>query len=159
MTEIEASLLGAVIGGAIGVVGTYVGSVYLSKRQEFNRAAIVFHSEFADILSCLRLNAENGIGKKELIFKIINTQALARYERAVILFEPFIDDGALDNFRMAWKNCKEYMQKAENEWADSKNPADTEWIRHFVVSTDDGLNLNQKYLEHINNLLSYAKRK
>lgn len=134
-------------------------SIKVLQLTEFNKAAADFRAAFTEVLFYLRQNTENGIGKKELIFKIINTKDLICYERAVIVFEPFINDGDMNNFRTAWKNCKEYMQKTENEWADSKNPADTEWIRHLVVSTDKGLNLNQEYLKHIEDLLEYAKRK
>ncbi len=166
MSDIGGVILGALIAGPITyfyskklILQTHQKAIESNRITEFNKAAATFHAEFSDVLFYLRQNIEKSIGNKKLIFQIINTKDLVRYERAVVLFEPFVDDRYLHSFRTAWRNCKEYIKATEEQWADSENPADTEWAKHLAVSSDKELNLNQKYLEHIKALLEYAKRK
>lgn len=162
MTATEATILAAiigVIGGAIGVIGTYIGAIRNIKRQEFNRAAAYFHDAFADVQFFLRQNIGKNIGTKKFIFHIINTKDLAKYERAISLFEPFLSDVEAGRFNRKWADYKRYMKATEEQWADNENPANTSFEKHLAVNSDLKLNLNQKYLDHIEDLLEYAKRK
>lgn len=65
MTDAEATLVagisGAIIGGVIGVIGTYIGSIRISQQQRFvdagRRLREAFHDEMATLRSDRHVNA------------------------------------------------------------------------------------------------------
>lgn len=159
-------ILGALLAGPITyyysqklIAQTHQNAIEAIHITEFNKAAAAFHAEFADVIFYLRRNIEDPKRSKKYIFSIINTKDLIRYERALIIFEPFLDRRQIEGFRQTWKAYKDDMKACEQEHANPDDPANTDWISHYVATSHEGLNLNQKYLGHINSLLEYAKQK
>ena len=91
MTDIQATLIagigGAIIGGAIGIIGTYLGTVKITKRQEFNKAADIFRADFIDEIFMLRKNIISG---DTFISNIITDSIYIRHEKSKIIFESFL---------------------------------------------------------------------
>ena len=149
MTDIQATLIagigGAIIGGAIGIIGTYLGTVKITKRQEFNKAADIFRADFIDEIFMLRKNIISG---DTFISNIITDSIYIRHEKSKIIFESFLTNKELSGFNKAWedyKNCENNFFLSNQSY----HPADISNRKEF----------SRFYLNHIEILLNYAKPK
>jgi len=158
MTEVQAIIVGGIIGGIMGIGGTYFGyplTRYMNletiRIAEFNKAAAVFRAAFIDTIFLLRRNIETG---GQFVDKIITLESLIAHEKAKIIFEPFLPDSVLDGFTTAWSG---YQNCENNYYIATKHPS-----RHPVfhpTSIKSRKDFSQYYLSHIENLLEYAKPK
>jgi hypothetical protein len=58
MTDVQATLLGALLGGIIGVVGTYLGAIRIANRQFLIDAATKLREAFRDELATVQAPGE-----------------------------------------------------------------------------------------------------
>jgi hypothetical protein len=141
-------LSGSVVGGIIVYVfKTFVEhelaayrSIEAIRATEFAKGAASFRAAFVDVIFILRQNIE-GV-HHELIPKIFTKETLIAHEKAKILFEPFLDKNTLIRFNNAWE---EYIKCPVNYGTINSNPSSAEE--------------SQNCLNHIENLLLYAKMK
>jgi hypothetical protein len=144
MTEVQSTLLGAIIGGIIGICATYYGNrlarsatMETIKITEFNKAASLFRATFVNEIFLLRRDIATGDKK---ITHLFPSEVLVVHEKAKIMFEPFLNGEILHRFNIAWE---EYKNCEYNYYATFSNERDQ---RSF----------NQYCLDHICNLLSYT---
>ncbi len=153
VAEISKYLAGGTVGGILGyLLKTQIDHRLAIARNyevitinEFNKAAAVFRAEFVNEIFMLRKNIVSG---DEFVSRIITDETFIRHEKARIIFEPFINISDLSGFSTAWekyKNC-EYSFFSQ---ASTYNPANIINRKEF----------SQFYLNHINDLLYFAKPK
>jgi hypothetical protein len=114
MTEIQATILGAIIGailgGGIGVVGTYFGAVNISNRERkvklFNDTAEALR--IALIKTIQRLDFHKGA------FTIIKEDFII-HDELRRRFELCLDDNAINGFKKAWDNYKYWHDNIANQ--------------------------------------------
>ena len=106
---------------------------------EFNKGAAAFRAAFVDTIFLLRRHKE---GASSLIRKIITDSVIVEQEKAKILFEPFLSKTDLPAFNVAWDT---YINSRLNYGDINSNP----------TKVEEG----QFCLDHIDNLLAYAKPK
>lgn len=153
IAELGKYLSGGIIGGVLGyLLKTQIDHRLAIARNyetirvtEFNKAAAVFRAEFVNEIFMLRKNITSG---DEFVSRIITDETIIRHEKARIIFGPFIDASDLSGFNEAWekyKNCEyNYFSQAQ-----TYNPANITNRKEF----------SQVYLNHIENLLEFAKPK
>lgn len=112
MTEVEASLLGAIIGGAIGVIGTYFGTIQTAKKNRRADANIVFYESFRKVLRDLGTTA-NPLPE---ISGIINHH-IGDHTSAMFRFKFFLPKDERRCFLTAWEEY--YNQYKSQAFADN----------------------------------------
>ncbi len=150
MTEVEATLWGAIIGGGIGIVSAFFGYLWnrrvtreSNKITEFNKAATAFYAAFLDEIIFLEETKPEDVPIK-LIERTTKANMLEQksidmsHRKAMIMFRPYIDKSDLVGFDTAWEayhnwTLPQYSKRAHEE----KN--------YFKT--------------HLNDLLKYAKPK
>ncbi len=96
MNEFYAAILGIITGGIV----TYFVSYFLLKKQRSLEAAAKFREAFSEEIAKCKYT-------KEAEIKSILIKAMIKHEKAVILYEPFINKSKIDNFRRTWdKYCE-----------------------------------------------------
>ncbi len=160
MTEVEATLwgavLGAVIGGTIGFVGAYYSykwnrsvSLEAIRIAEFNKAAASFYTAFLDDVILIE-----DTDPKEVSVKLIQRVSIERrlkeanelktetmgvkHRKAMIMFRPYIDKPDLPGFDAAWSK---YHQ----------------WTKYY--GDDKSTEIEYDFKSHLYSLLEYAKPK
>ena len=107
-----ATLAGAVIGGIIGIAGTYLGSVYLVKKQRFfdagQRLREAFHAELAILCDPSDTSDPTDILKA----------AFKKHLSAVAEFRYILSCCRLDGFNKAWREyhcyentCDQFLEQ------------------------------------------------
>jgi hypothetical protein len=135
-------------GGIVGYLGRQLLEHKLAiirnfetiKATEFNKAASEFRAAFVDAIFALRNNARYG---KKRAGDIVMEPVVIAHEKAKIMFEPFVPASELASFNAIWEKYRygERNQTEENQ----DNPA----LRK---------ELSQIYLNHIDELLKFAKK-
>jgi hypothetical protein len=148
-----------------GVVGVIIG--YLFKTQidhrlavarnfeviranEFNKAAATFRVTFLEQMYSLRKNAITG---EIRVSHILDDSVWALHEKAKIMFEPFLEESTIVGFNTAWKkyqDTEDYHDKAMKQGFIPKCNYSEDIFRR---------QLSQFYLDHIYELLEFAKPK
>jgi hypothetical protein len=147
MENTIAAILGAIVGGIIGIFSTLCAtrsarstSLEVIRITGFNKAAATFRVAFVNVIFALRQNIEGR--REEMTIKIITNEVLVIQEKAKILFEPFLAKSDTERFNDAWgkyAGCRYSYQK------DNNNP-------------DPQIKEESQYcLNHIKALLIYAK--
>jgi hypothetical protein len=85
-----------VIGALIGALATLAAARLTWQRQSFNEAAAVFRAAFVEEMYRLRRGNVDA-------FLVLTDEALARHERAKIIFEPFLPSRARAALERDWK--------------------------------------------------------
>ncbi|OQZ02747.1 MAG: hypothetical protein B6D34_10305 [Candidatus Brocadia sp. UTAMX1] len=114
MNEIQATIfsgiVGAILGGVIGVVGTYFGAVKISDRERkiklFNDTAETLR--IALIKTIQRLDIQKGA------FTIIKEDFLI-HDELRRRFELCLDDAAIDGFNKVWDKYKYWHDNIANQ--------------------------------------------
>ncbi len=151
-----------IIFSAGGVVGSLAGfllehrlsrsrGIELIQITDFNKAAAIFRVALVDEIYLLRKNIING---NTFIDTIITDNTYIGHEKAKIIFEPFLADTEMTGFNNDWdkyKNCKTnyYLAQTPPSKHPVFHPVDVESRKDFSIY----------YLNHIENLLNYAKPK
>lgn len=108
MTEAIAAILGAIVGGIIGIVSSHFASkesrsIALDsiKITEHNRAAAKLRSAFAPVQARIKLVGED---KYQAVCNILIdlTPVLAA---AIEEFRPFVPEGKRSEYQEAWEDC------------------------------------------------------
>ena len=109
MTEAQMALVGAFIGGAIGIIGSIIGSkmsrsstMEAVRMTEFNKAAAIFRTAFIEQLRELKsvIHPENL--DVDFVYTLIEN-AIVDHEMAFIGFEPYLSWPVLTSYHDAWK--------------------------------------------------------
>ena len=87
MTEILAAILGAIV----GFIGTYFTSTSLFSKQRKLEAASKFREKFSDEIAACK-------SKDKFSIKNVTVNAMLKHEKAVILFEPFLEKSKINDF-------------------------------------------------------------
>lgn len=149
MENTIATILGAIVGGIIGIFSTLYAtrsarstSLEGIRITEFNKASATFSVSFVDVIFALRQNTEGKM--KEMTTKIITNEVLVNQEKAKILFEPFLAKSDIGRFNDAWD---EYASCRYNYQKDNNNP-------------DPQIKEESQYcLSRVETLIKYAKPK
>jgi len=141
MNVVQATLLGALLGGIIGVVGTYLGAIRIANKQFLIDAGTKFRAAFHDELATLKaqekidaINILESAFKKHLIAISEFVRRLPRCKRAT--------------FNQAWENY--YCHPATK-------------IQHLVQydtvtgSTDQRKKNRELAIKRIEHILSFSK--
>lgn len=114
MTDTEATLIagiaGAIVGGTIGVVGTYLGAIKIYKRQEHNKAIINFYTVFEPTLAFLylakkhRIPSDKGISPAD-VDKFLR-DAILNHAAAIEKFRPHISESKGTAYQEAWEKYR-----------------------------------------------------
>lgn len=137
------------IAGGFALLGTLIGALlnhyfsnYRSSRGRFNIAADNFRAAFDDVLVLLSKNFRED-SQTMMIDKIITPEVLERQDKARIQFEPFLDKSSLKGFNDAWDTYEKFKE-------------------NYNINKPDDLSIRYisfKMIDHINELLNYAKPK
>ena len=137
--------LGGILGYFIRMIVEHSLQIRRMKENiritEFNKAAALFREAFVKEIFLLRENVVTG---HNFHTSIINRNALVTHEKAKILFEPFVPSAELERFNQAWENYK---------------TNDTDYSQGDRTISAIKTQGSQDYLDHINNLLEFAKPK
>ena len=105
MSEIIAAILGAIV----GFIGTYFASTRLFSKQRKLEAASKFREAFSEEIAACKSTDKFSI-------KEITVIAMKKHEKAVILFEPFLEKSKINKFHKHWnKYCEFNNYKNINE--------------------------------------------
>jgi hypothetical protein len=99
MKELFLILTGAFIAGIFTIIGTIITcflSMKIAKRQEYNKAAAKFRSEFINTL-------HNTIQQPDSSLTAILSQASSRHEIAMLEFRHYLPGNELAIFDTAWR--------------------------------------------------------
>jgi len=113
MTEIEAILMSALIGGAIGIIGSVIGSrmsrsttLAAIKITEFNRAAAKFRAAFLPQIAYLNHGAD--IKSCGNLREVLSHFYLRGHLQALEIFKPYLCPADQRGIERAWS---EYCHK------------------------------------------------
>ncbi|MDP3260596.1 MAG: hypothetical protein Q8M34_08425 [Thermodesulfovibrionales bacterium] len=112
MTDIEATLLGAVIGGAIGVIGTYLGTIQTAKKSRRADANIAFYEVFRKAIRDLQSTANPPTEPQHTLNSHIEDHRSAAYR-----FKFFLEGDERNRFLAAWEGY--YKKYKKQEFADN----------------------------------------
>lgn len=107
MTDADATLLAAavgLIGGAIGIIGTYSGAIRIARRNNRVMAGMRLREAFARELSMLQYHEGYGIAEIPHILKT----AFEKHHTAVNEFRFFLTGNELESFNKTWKEYDDY---------------------------------------------------
>lgn len=148
------------IGGIVGyIVREVIGhklaitrTLETIKITEFNKAAAEFRIAFVDVVFILRKSERFGGHDTR---NILNETALTVHEKAKIRFEPFLSSSALESFNIAWNNYRNY----HNNYLKDKPLvlSDSQDVGQYCGNSSK--EMSRDCLNHIDNLLSFAKPK
>ena len=155
MTEVQATIFGAIIGailgGGIGVAGTYFGAIKISNLERkvklFNDAAEALR--IALIKTIQRLDIHKGA------FTIIKEDFLI-HDELRRRFELCLDDNAIGSFKKAWDNYKYWHDNIANQSDSEIFYSETSPKKNDPVF-QDAKNTNPKDI--INELINLAQYK
>lgn len=95
MTDVQATLLGTIIGGVIGVIGTYLGAMKIADRQRFIDAGRRLREAFQDELAILR-------GPDDCdAFTLLNS-SFKKHLIAITEFRYVLHGNKIESFNRAW---------------------------------------------------------
>jgi hypothetical protein len=109
---------------------------------EFNKAAAAFRSMFVDDKYSIRQAIEDPSSDDQglfLMWKLHKKDTIVAFEKAKIMFEPYIDSADLKGFNDSWIN---YI----------------EWMRHYQGDYDNKEKTHEM-LKHLDRLLTHANPK
>ena len=141
MTDTQAIILAAVIGlvgGAIGIIGTYIGSVKLARINNKSLAGFRLREAFAPELIILQHPEERGIAEIPYILKT----AFGKHQMAVNEFRFFLTDNELTSFNNVWEEYDDY----------------TDFNKYIVLPTTAKEDI-QKAINRIEAILDFTKDK
>ena len=97
MTDVEATLWGTVIGGFIGVIGTYFGAMKIAKRQRFIDTGLRLREAFQEELAILQVSEDC-----DAVAHL--TSAFKKHFIAISEFRYVLPSCKLNSFDEAWRN-------------------------------------------------------
>ena len=165
MTEVQAVILGAIIGGSVAIVSAYFSyrwsrSVSLESIRiiEFNKAAAEFKNAFLPEIIYLNHNAiiEDISGKGDNIHALLRSAYLRRHLPAFEIFRSQLDVSERRHIDMAWDAyCHpDGIPKDESEKRDFTLDG---YFR--IIEASGEKQAKRIALEKINNILMLAKTK
>jgi hypothetical protein len=139
MTNTETTLLSAIIGGIIGIAGTYFGAIRIMRKQEFYKAA----SQFRSTVHC-RLNGFYPIDQpwtKKDFSRLL--QSINKINIAAANFKPFT-------------SCKADFDKAVSEYNKycRDNTEDKVFVLDYPESMPGGKS-TKDYMEEFGNIVKH----
>ena len=138
MTEIEAILWGAVIGGTIGIVGTYIGAIKLARINNKSLAGMRLREAFAPELAKLQHPERSGVAE----FAEILERAFEKHQMAVNEFRFFLTGDELTSFNKAWREYYSYPHEDKPNFS-----------KHMMLSDED----IQNTIKEIEAILNFTK--
>ena len=137
-----ASIIGAVVGGAIG----YRSASYVSKREEFNNAAAIFREAFIPerLLLDIRHAPEESSNKTALD---IIEPAIKCHIEAMLRFRNYLPWWKRILFKLAWNEYAHYKVKGE---------PDTPYFTMYGEEMWEGVNTKSLAIKRIDKLLKFA---
>lgn len=151
MTDIQATLVGAIIGGIIGVVGTYVGAIYISKKQNRTLASSKFRDAFTTTLAQLDLTQKHkGIHDPPRIDEHL-VAALHIQAEAIESYRFFVPKNKQPEYQKAWDD---YYKTAQGGT----------FREEFIGKNDPLISYSEGYeykviSQKIHDILQFAKEK
>ena len=141
MNEVYAALLGAIT----GFIVTYFTSSLLLQSQRRLEAASKFREAFSEeIARCKH--------PQEIKIKHILIEAMIKHEKAVILYEPFIEKSKKTDFKNTWnKYCELNMYSNLNSFTPEAGLDKEGYIREMSEKEQ-----KENSLAHLTKLIEYA---
>jgi hypothetical protein len=109
MTQVCATILGAVVGGGIGIIAAIIGNrmsrstaLNAIRISEFNKGASFFRSAFVRELRELRSISRPEELRNDFVINLVE-KSIVKHEIAFIKFEPYLSIEKIPAYHRAWR--------------------------------------------------------
>lgn len=149
MTETQftlfATILGAITGGILGIVGSYIASFGLAKRQALKEAKNAFADIFEAIAATIRQNPD--LSEKDIAESILKKNYIAQVTVMKSLS------------RRLCGSQRQTLTKAWQKYIDPEECADEPFLSYIGLPYEEGKSYGRQYiLGAIKHLISFANK-